>query len=62
MEGKSLNNLKAGIEDSKNRPLWRLLNALGIRHVGVTTSKDISTHIQVFFDLEKWSVEQLHQY
>lgn len=56
---KSVNNLKAGIEGSKNRPLWRLLNALGIRHVGVTTSKDISTHIQSIFDLEKMSVEQL---
>ena len=56
---KSVSNLKAGIEDSKNRPLWRLLNALGIRHVGVTTSKDIVQHIQTIFDLEKMSVEDL---
>ncbi|MCW5908268.1 MAG: NAD-dependent DNA ligase LigA [Chitinophagales bacterium] len=56
---KSVNNLKAGIEDSKNRPLWRLLNALGIRHVGVTTSKDISSHIRSIFDLQKMSVEDL---
>jgi DNA ligase (NAD+) len=56
---KSVSNLKAGIEDSKNRPLWRLLNALGIRHVGVTTSKDIAQHIQTIFDLEKMSVEDL---
>lgn len=56
---KSVSNLKEGIEDSKNRPLWRLLNALGIRHVGVTTSKDIAQHIQTIFDLEKMSVEDL---
>lgn len=56
---KSVNNLQAGIEDSKNRPLWRLLNALGIRHVGVTTSKDISSHVKSIFDLGQMSVEDL---
>ncbi|MFN8321840.1 MAG: NAD-dependent DNA ligase LigA [Chitinophagales bacterium] len=56
---KSVNNLKAGIEDSKNRPLWRLLNALGIRHVGVTTSKDISGHVKTIFDLAEMNVEAL---
>jgi DNA ligase (NAD+) len=56
---KSVNNLKTGIEESKNRPLWRLLNALGIRHVGVTTSKDLAKHIQSVFDLAKMRVEDL---
>jgi DNA ligase (NAD+) len=56
---KSVSNLKSGIEDSKSRPLWRLINALGVRHVGVTTSKDISGHIQSIFDLTKMSMEQL---
>ncbi len=56
---KSVANLREGIEDSKNRPLWRLLNALGIRHVGVTTSKDLSQHIQTIFDLAEMSVEDL---
>lgn len=56
---RSVNNLRQGIEDSKNRPLWRLLNALGIRHVGLTTSKDISGHIQHIFDLEKMAPEEL---
>jgi DNA ligase (NAD+) len=58
-KAKSVSNLKEGIEDSKNRPLWRLLNALGIRHCGVTTSKDISTHINTIFDLREMTVEQL---
>lgn len=56
---KSVENLQKGIEDSKNRPIWRLLNALGIRHVGVTTSKDICSHLKTIFDLEKMSIEDL---
>ncbi|MCS6933955.1 MAG: NAD-dependent DNA ligase LigA [Chitinophagales bacterium] len=56
---KSVSNLKNGIEESKKRPLWRLLHALGIRHVGVTTSKDVAAHIQSIFDLERMSIEQL---
>jgi DNA ligase (NAD+) len=56
---KSVDNLKAGVEDSKNRPLWRLLVGLGIRHVGVTTAKDISSHINSAFDLMEISLEQL---
>ncbi len=39
MGSKSCDNLLAGIEDSRNRPLWRLLTALNIRHVGATTSR-----------------------
>ena len=31
---KSINNLLEGIEAARHRPLWRLLVALGIRHVG----------------------------
>lgn len=56
---KSVDKLKVGIEQSKSRPLWRLLNALGIRHVGVTTSKDIANHIDSIFDLPKKSLEDL---
>lgn len=56
---KSVEKLKAGIEDSKHRPIWRLLNAFGIRHVGVTTSKDITSHIKEVLDLQKLSLEDL---
>jgi len=35
---KSAANLAAAIEDSRERPLWRLINALGIRHVGERTA------------------------
>ncbi|MBX2902507.1 MAG: NAD-dependent DNA ligase LigA [Chitinophagales bacterium] len=48
---KSVENLKVGVEAAKNRPLWRLINALGIRHVGVSTSKDIAAHVADIFSL-----------
>lgn len=62
MEGwgrKSIENLQLGIEKSKDKPLWRLLVALGIRHVGVGTSKDLAKHIQHIFDLKNKTQEEL---
>jgi len=56
---KSVEKLKKGIEASKDRPLWRLLNALGIRHVGTTTSKDIANHTKSIFDLQQATLEDL---
>ncbi|MFN8277796.1 MAG: NAD-dependent DNA ligase LigA [Chitinophagales bacterium] len=56
---KSIENLKNGIAQSKDRPLWRLLTALGVRHVGVTTAKDVSKHIHSIFDLENMDTDQL---
>jgi DNA ligase (NAD+) len=35
---KSAANLRDGVETSKNRPLARLINALGIRHIGERTA------------------------
>lgn len=56
---KSVENLREGIEESKNRPLWRLMNALGIRHVGVTTAKDLSSHLKNIFELKDYQLEDL---
>lgn len=42
---KSIENLLSSIEASKKTTLSRLLFALGIRHVGETTSKDLSKFI-----------------
>ena len=39
---KSAENLMAAIERSRTRPLWRILNALGIRHVGTQTAIDLA--------------------
>jgi DNA ligase (NAD+) len=39
---KSAENLFGAIEKSRVRPLWRILNALGIRHVGEQTAIDLA--------------------
>lgn len=39
---KSVDNLLAGIEASKARPLWRLLTALNLRHAGARTSQQLA--------------------
>lgn len=44
MGEKSADNLLAGIEASRNRPLWRLLNAINIRHVGATTARQLADY------------------
>src|SRR5690606_33826836 len=44
MGAKSADNLLAGIEASRDRPLWRLLNAINIRHVGATTARQLAEH------------------
>ena len=36
---KSIDNLLAGVEASRQRPLWRLLTALNLRHVGTRTAQ-----------------------
>jgi DNA ligase (NAD+) len=44
MAGKSAQNLVDGLEKSKRTTLARFLYALGIRHVGETTAKDLARH------------------
>jgi DNA ligase (NAD+) len=44
MGEKSAQNLLAGLEQSKQTTLARFLYALGIRHVGETTAKDLARH------------------
>ena len=41
---KSVDNLLAGIERSKQQPLARLLAALNIRHVGARTAEQLAEH------------------
>ena len=45
MGEKSARNLLAGLEKSKATTLARFLYALGIRHVGETTAKDLARHL-----------------
>ncbi|MCX6969180.1 MAG: NAD-dependent DNA ligase LigA [Verrucomicrobia bacterium] len=42
MGEKSASNLLEAIAGSKARPLWRLLNGLGIPHVGVSSARDLA--------------------
>ena len=59
---KSVDNLKAAIEASKQQPLYRLIYALGIRYVGETTAKTIASQIHHILDLVALSEEQLQSF
>ena len=59
MAEKSAANLLAGLEKSKTTTLARFLYALGIRHVGETTAKDLAKHFGSLDRLMAASVEQL---
>jgi DNA ligase (NAD+) len=56
---KLASNLLKAIEDSKNTTLPRLIFALGIRHVGETTAKDLAKHFGSMNALMDASVEDL---
>jgi NAD-dependent DNA ligase len=52
-------NLLEGIENSKNRPLSRVLAALNIRHVGASTAELLADHFGSMRKLEAAGVEEL---
>jgi len=56
---KSINNLQAAIENSKNQPLHRLIYALGIRFVGETTAKTLAHSINHLLNLQDYTLEDL---
>ncbi len=56
---KTLDNLFARIEASKQRPLRRLLVALSIRHVGAETARDIAVHFGDMAHLRAAGVEEI---
>ena len=59
MADKSAANLVAGLEKSKQTTLARFLYALGIRHVGETTAKDLAKHFGDIDALLEATTEQL---
>jgi DNA ligase (NAD+) len=59
MGDKSAINLVAALEHSKATTLARFIYALGIRHVGETTAKDLARHFGALDRLMDASVEQL---
>lgn len=58
---KSVENLQAAIEKSKQQPLHRLIFALGIRYVGETTAKTLANSVANLWELKDMSEEQLMQ-
>lgn len=59
MGDKSVENLKAAIERSKQQPLNRLIFGLGIRYVGETTAKTLARSVHHLKDFQSWTEEQL---
>ncbi len=59
MAEKSAQNLVDGLDKSKQTTLARFLYALGIRHVGETTAKDLARHFGQLDRILDASVEQL---
>jgi DNA ligase (NAD+) len=58
---KSIDNLQAAIEASKQQPLHRLIYALGIRFVGETTAKTLANAVHHLFNFTGKTQEDLQQ-
>lgn len=56
---KSISNLLGGIDAARRRPLWRLLVALGIRHVGPGGARLITTAYRSMEQLAEATAEDL---
>ena len=51
--------LLANLADAKHRPLWRVLVALSIRHVGPTAARALATHFRTLDAIRDASVDEL---
>ena len=56
---KSVNKLKAGIENAKEQELYRKLFGLGVRFVGETTAKNLCKQVDDLRDFKNWTLEEL---
>lgn len=59
MGDKSVDKLLEGIEASKKRPMYRLLTALNVRHIGVTTARALADYYGSLDLVAAQSAEQL---
>ncbi|MEX2285655.1 MAG: NAD-dependent DNA ligase LigA, partial [Planctomycetaceae bacterium] len=59
MGEKSVDNLLAGIEAARSRPLWRLLTGLNIRHVGSRNAQILADHFGTLDRIIEQSEESL---
>src|SRR5262249_38685554 len=51
--------LVANLEEARSRPLWRILVALSIRHVGPTAARALAAHFGSLDAIEAASVDEL---
>lgn len=58
---KSVDNLQTALENSKKQPLFRLINALGIRFVGEATAKTLANSTKHLLEIKDRSIEDLQQ-
>ncbi len=57
---KTIENMRAAIEESKDRAAHRVLFALGVRHVGQVTAQNICLQLKdSLWELEAWTREEL---
>lgn len=56
---KSIDNMIAGIEKSKEKPFEKVLFALGIRYVGETIAKKLASHFKTIDDLAAATKEDI---
>jgi len=61
MAAKSASNVLASIEESKRRPLWRLIAGLGIRNIGTQSAQILANEFGSLEALMEASVERLQQ-
>ena len=58
---KSIENLLAGIEQSRTRPLWRLIFGLGILHVGATGARNLAQHFHTIEPMMAAELDELQR-
>jgi DNA ligase (NAD+) len=56
---KKIEQILRGVEAARERPIWRLLVALSIRHVGPTAAQDVARHFRTLDAVMAASTEEL---
>jgi len=59
--GKNTEKLLAGLESAKTRPLWRIIVALSIRHVGPTAAQSLANNFGSMQAISKATVAELSE-
>jgi DNA ligase (NAD+) len=57
--GKNVKKLLDGLQEAKSKPLWRVLVALSIRHVGPTSAKALTDKFGSLEKIRSASIEEL---